>query len=190
LTGVSFLGSTLNGRRMELLAELLPKGSTVLNPGDPALRTLFILEDLARFPRSTSLKTRDAFAATPAEIDAALATARRCACGRAASTCRPRRFCTRTARIIECAANARLPAVYQWPQSAREGGLMAYGPDLQAMNRTLAERAARVLGGTPAGEPPILQPTRFDLVVDLKAARAIGLTLPKAVLLRATEVIE
>jgi putative ABC transport system substrate-binding protein len=189
LTGVSFLGSTLNGKRLELLGELMPKGATVLNLGDPASRTPFILEDLVRFSRSAGLKTRDAFAATPAEIDAALATAVRMRAGGLNVLASPFLHAHR-ARIIEGAAKARLPAIYQWPQSAREGGLMAYGPDLQAMNRMLAERAARVLSGTPAGELPILQPTRFDLVVNLKAAKAIGLALPNAVLLRATEVIE
>jgi putative ABC transport system substrate-binding protein len=188
LTGVSFLGSTLNGKRLELLGELLPKGAAVLNLGDPAARTPFILEDLGRFARTTGLNTRDAFASTPAEIDAALASAVRMRVGGLNVLASPFLHAHR-ARIIEGAAKARLPAIYQWPQSARDGGLMAYGPDLEAMNRMLAERAARVLGGTPAGELPILQPTRFELVINQATARGLGLSLPQALLLRADEII-
>jgi putative ABC transport system substrate-binding protein len=92
-------------------------------------------------------------------------------------------------RIIEQAAKVRLPAIYQWPQSAREGGLMAYGPDLQTMNRMLAEMAVRVLNGTRAGDIPMMQPTRFELVLNQATARALGLELPQAMLLRADEVI-
>jgi putative tryptophan/tyrosine transport system substrate-binding protein len=188
LTGVSFLGSTLNAKRLELLAEALPKGAAVLNLGDPGARTPFVVEDLARFSRAAGLSTHNAYADTPAEIDAAFATAKRLRVGGINVLASPFLHAHR-ARIIEQAAKARLAAIYQWPQSAREGGLMAYGPDLQAMNRLLAERAVRVLGGTPAGELPIVQPTRFELVVNQSTARAIGLALPQTLLLRADEVV-
>lgn len=188
LTGVSFLGSTLNGKRLELLAHVLPKGATAINLGDPGARTSFIVEEMAQFSRSLGLVTREAYAGTPAEIDLAFVAAVRMGVRGVNLLASPFLHANRK-RIIEQAAKVRLPAIYQWPQSAREGGLMAYGPDLQTMNRMLAEMAVRVLNGTRAGDIPMMQPTRFELVLNQATARALGLELPQALLLRADEVI-
>jgi putative ABC transport system substrate-binding protein len=188
LTGVSFLGSTLNGKRLELLAQVLPKGATVMNLGDPGSRTPFVVEDLAMFSRSLGLRTRETQAATLAEIDAAFASALRSGVQGVNVLASPFLHASRR-RIIEQAARARLPAIYQWPRSAHDGGLMAYGPNQQALFRTLAEMSARVLNGTRAGDIPMVQPTRFELVVNRVTARALGLVLPQALLLRADEVI-
>jgi putative ABC transport system substrate-binding protein len=94
------------------------------------------------------------------------------------------------ARIIELAAKNRLPAIYQWPHVAREGGLMASGPSLAGMDQLLSGMVVRVLNGTRAGDLPIEQPTRFELVINLATARALGLSIPQTLLLRADEVIE
>jgi putative ABC transport system substrate-binding protein len=79
--------------------------------------------------------------------------------------------------------------VYQWPQTAREGGLLAYGPNVAAMRLQLAGLVARVLGGAKAGDLPIEQPTKFELVINLKTAQALGLTIPQSLLLRVDEVV-
>ncbi len=92
--------------------------------------------------------------------------------------------------IIELAAKARLPAIYQWPHTARDGGLLAYGPSITAIHQQLAALVARILGGAKAGDLPIEQPTKFELVINLKTAKAIGATIPQSLLLRADEVIE
>lgn len=190
LTGVSFLGSTLNGKRLELLAELLPKGASVMNLGDASLRTApFISEELAQVSRGLGMTTHNAAAATLAEIDAAFATAGRLRVSGVNVLASPFLHAQR-ARIFGLAAKARLPAIYQWPISAREGGLMAYGPDLPAINRLLAEMAVQVLNGTRAGDIPIVQPKRFELVINQATARSLGLALPRTLLLRADEVIE
>jgi putative ABC transport system substrate-binding protein len=190
LTGVSFLGSTLNGKRLELLSELLPKGAAVMNLGDASLRTApFLGEQLAQVSRGLGMSTHNVPAATPAEIDAAFAAAGRLRVSGVNVLASPFLHAQRE-RIFKLAARARWPAIYQWPQSAREGGLLAYGPDLQAMNRLLAEMAVRVLNGTRAGDIPLVQPTRFELVINQATARGLGLVLPRTLLLRADEVIE
>jgi putative tryptophan/tyrosine transport system substrate-binding protein len=88
------------------------------------------------------------------------------------------------------AAKARLPAIYQWPQTARDGGLLAYGPSTGAIHQQLAVLVARILGGAKAGELPIEQPTKFELVINLNTAKALGITIPQSLQLRADEVIE
>jgi len=190
LTGVSFLGSTLNGKRLELLTELLPKGASVMNLGDGSLRTAqFLVDQLEQVSRGLGTASHNVPAATPVEIDAAFATAARLRVSGVNVLASPFLHAQR-ARIFKLAAKARLPAIYQWPQSAREGGLLAYGPDLEAMNRLLAEMAVRVLNGTRAGDIPLVQPKRFELVINQATARGLGLALPRTLLLRADEVIE
>jgi putative ABC transport system substrate-binding protein len=94
------------------------------------------------------------------------------------------------ALIIGLAARTRLPAIYQWPETAREGGLMGYGPSNLAMFRQLAGYAARILRGAKPAELPIEQPTRIEFVINLRSARAIGVAVPRPLLLRADEVIQ
>jgi putative tryptophan/tyrosine transport system substrate-binding protein len=92
-------------------------------------------------------------------------------------------------RIITLAAKHRLPAIYEWREQAEEGGLMAYGSSLSTVAGRLAAYVDRILKGAKPADLPVEQPTKFELVVNLKAARALGLTIPQSVLLRADEVI-
>lgn len=82
-------------------------------------------------------------------------------------------------RIIELAAMARLPVMCQWPDSARDGGLMDYGPSLTAIGAQLANCVSRILGGAGPGDLPIEQPSRFEFVINLRTAMAIGITIPQ-----------
>ncbi len=93
-------------------------------------------------------------------------------------------------RIIALAATHRLPAIYQWPEQAREGGLMAYGSSLPEGYRRVATYVDRILKGAKPGDLPIEQPTTYALVINLKAANALGLTIPQSVLIRADEMIQ
>jgi putative ABC transport system substrate-binding protein len=189
LTGVSFLGTPLNAKRLELLAELLPKSHVFLNLGDPGTRTAALAEALAAASRNLRLVTHDVVAGTPHEIDAAFATASRLRVSGVNVLGSPFLH-THRLRIIELAAKARLPAIYQWPRTAHEGGLMGYGPSLVAMYQLLAGMVVRVLNGSKPGDLPIAQPTRFELVINSRVARALGLSVPQSLLLRADEVIE
>jgi len=188
VTGVNFLGTPLNAKRLELLAEALPKGSAVLNLGDPGTRSPPLVEGIAATASILGLVSHTAYASTPPEIDAAFATARRLRVAGVNVLGSPFLDSHRV-RIIDLAAKARLPAIYQWPRTAREGGLMAYGPSAGVIDQQLAMYVVRILNGAKAGDLAVEQPTRFELVINLKTAKALGLTIPQALLLRADEVI-
>jgi len=189
LTGVSFLGTPLNAKRLELLAELLPKGSAVLNLCDPGTHRAAAIDNINSAASALGLVSHVACAGTSQEIDVAFSAARRLRV--AGINVLGSAFLNgNRARIIELAAKVRLPAIYQWPQTARDGGLLAYGPSTTAMHQQLAALVARILGGAKAGELPIEQPTKFELVINLKTAKAIGAAIPQALLLRADEVIQ
>jgi putative tryptophan/tyrosine transport system substrate-binding protein len=87
-------------------------------------------------------------------------------------------------------AALRLPAIYQWPNTAEEGGFVAYGPRFAKLYELLAQQAAKHFRGTKVANIPVEQPTKFELAINLKTARAIGLTVPPSLLARADQVIE
>jgi putative ABC transport system substrate-binding protein len=92
--------------------------------------------------------------------------------------------------IVELAEKSRLPAIYGYPEYVEAGGLMAYGADLGELGRRMADDVHQILNGTKPGDIPIYQATRFQFIINLKAARALGLTIPPVLLARADEVIE
>ena len=88
-------------------------------------------------------------------------------------------------------AALRLPAIYEWPEIAAEGGFVAYGPRLFAVfGELIGLQLAKLLRGVKAADLPVLQPTKFELVINVKTAKALGLTIPESFLVRADEVIE
>ena len=97
---------------------------------------------------------------------------------------------THRARIIKLAAAARLPAIYQWPETAEEGGLLGYGPRITEIYRQLAGYASRILKGASPAELPVEQPKKYELVINRRSARAAGITIPQDLLLRADRVID
>jgi putative ABC transport system substrate-binding protein len=187
VTGISLLLGPLNAKRLELLASVLPKGSAVLNLGDP--NSIVALASVEAAGRSLGLVLQAAFASTPSQIDAAFAKARHLRVV-GLNVLNSPFLSAQHARIIEQAAAARLPAIYQWPEAAHDGGLMGYGPSLTEMFRQLAGYASRILGGALAADMPIEQPTRFTLAINLKTAKVLGLAIPQSLLLRADELIE
>src|SRR5205823_10747615 len=92
--------------------------------------------------------------------------------------------------VLESLAELRLPAIFQWPETAELGGLIGYGPRFTEMYRQRAQMVVKILRGAKPADLPIEQPTRFELVVNLKAAKAIGHEVPAGLVLRADEVIE
>jgi putative ABC transport system substrate-binding protein len=93
-------------------------------------------------------------------------------------------------RLVDLAAKKRLPTVYPWREAVDAGGLMAYGPDLADLLRRVATYVDRILKGTKPADLPVEQPTKFELVINLKTAKTLGLTIPPSLLLRADQVIE
>lgn len=186
VTGVSLLLGPLNAKRLELLAMLLPKGSAVLNLGDPS--SVVGVAPVEAAGRALGLVLHAAFASTPDQIDAAFASAQRLRVA-GVNVLNSPILSNLHGRIIERAAGAGLPAIYQWPESARDGGLMGYGPSLIAMFRQLAAYASRMLAGAKPAELPIEQPTRFEFVVNMKTAKTLGIAVPQSLLLRADEVV-
>ena len=186
VTGVSIFGATLNAKRLELLAALLPRGGAVLNLAEPNSLDMPSIEAAGR---ALGLVMHAAYAATPQQIDAAFATARGLRVAGINQLTSPFLHANRM-RIIGLAAAARLPVIYQRLESARDGGLMAYGSSLTAIDLQLASYVSRILGGAKPGDLPIEQPSRFEFVVNLKTARATGITIPQSLLLRADEVIQ
>ena len=188
VTGISFLPFPLNAKRLELLAQTLPRGSAVLNLAELQARPE-AMQQVEDAGHALGLVTHVAYARTVDEIDAAFAAARRLRVAGVNVLNSPFLYNLR-AHIFQLAASAKLPAIYQWPAAAREGGLMGYGPSLEAMTRQLAGYASRILGGAKPADLPIEQPTRFELVINLKTARALGITIPQSLLLRADEVVQ
>jgi putative ABC transport system substrate-binding protein len=92
--------------------------------------------------------------------------------------------------VIDRAAALRLPAIYEWPEMAEEGGLIGYGPRINLIYRRAAHLVAKVLRGAKPEDLPIEQPTKFDLVINLTTAKALGLTIPETLLVRADKVVE
>lgn len=188
VTGLSFLPVELNAKRLELLAELLPRGSVVLNLIDPT-PLLAAANEVEQTARRLGLVVLAAHVHTPAELERVFERAAAQRVSGVNVLASPFLHGLR-AQIIERALRARLPTIFQWPETAREGGLLGYGPSILAMVRQLAGYAAKLLRGAKPSELPIEQPTKIELVVNLRTARAIGVTIPRPLRLRADEVIE
>ena len=188
VTGVTFVSSDLAGKRLQLLKEAAPSVTRVAvlwNPNHPDGEfpaTLAAGRSLGVQVQSLEVRGRDdftdAFAAANRErMEAVIVVSSRL-------------MTLNRARILDLAAQNRLLLVSGWGPWAAEGGLLSYGPDLDAVIRRSATYVDRILKGAKPSDLPVEQPTRFELVVNLKTAKAFGLTIPPSVLARADEVIQ
>jgi putative ABC transport system substrate-binding protein len=189
LTGMSMgWGDGMAGKWLELLQETVPKLSTVavlFNPGNPLVQDL--LKDLETIAPARGLKLRLVEVHDPDALDHAFAQASRRA--QAVLALPDPMIAAHLQRVTALAAKYRLPAMYYLREFVDAGGLMAYGPDLAVMTRRAAEYVDKILNGARPGDLPIEQPTKFELVVNLKTAKALGIPIPESILLRADEVI-
>jgi putative tryptophan/tyrosine transport system substrate-binding protein len=185
MTGVSILSSELDVKRLELLHEFVPRAKRV-----------GILVDPNGAPRVPELKkAAAAMGVEPVFVDARsrdeVAHALDAMTGvDAVNVCASPALYTARDIMFPRFEQARLPAIYQWPEAAEEGGFLAYGPRQLLAFRLVAGLADKLLHGARPTDLPIEQPSRFELVLNLKAATGIGLTLSPQLLLRADEVIE
>jgi putative ABC transport system substrate-binding protein len=188
-TGISILASELDGKRQEILLEAVPHARRLALLADPAVTRPPQLKHLEDAATAHGIAVSTHLAAHADEIgpamDAALAEG-----AQALNVLASSLFNRYRSQIIKHAAAARLPTIYQWPEMAEEGGLIAYGPRFVAIYRQHASQAVKVLRGTDPADIPVEQPTKFEFVVNLKTAKALGLTIPPMLLARADKVIE
>jgi putative ABC transport system substrate-binding protein len=189
-TGFATNEATLGGKWLELLAEIAPglkRTSIMFNPElPPASAYRPSLESAAR---SLKVELITAPVHSDVEIDAAIIALGREPGG--GLVVMPDAFTlARRAPIILAAARNNVPAIYPQHEFGRDGGLLSYGNDLADIYRRAASYVDRILRGAKPGDLPVEFPTKFELVVNLKTAKALGITVPQSILLRADEVIE
>ena len=190
VTGVTFITTELNAKRMELLRGLAPKATVIallLNPeGYAADSSVKEAQDAAR---SRGYEVHVVTARTEQDIDAAFATLVRLRAG-ALLVGSDAFFLARREQIVALAARHALPASYDLREFVASGGLMSYGPSLPEAWRQGGIYAGKILGGAKPADLPVVQPTKVELVFNLKTAKALGITIPQSLLLRANEVIQ
>jgi len=190
LTGVAYLGSALGAKRLGLMHEMLPKvtGFAVLAHPTYAASAPFI-NDVQAGARSLGLRVEVFNASTEDEIDVAFADLSARKLGALLVANNPL-FTTRRARIIALAARYAVPAMYVQREFARSGGLTTYGTDLPEVYRLAGGYAGRILRGDKPADLPVLLPTKFEMIINLRTAKALGLEVPDRLLALADEVIE
>ena len=189
-TGISILATELDGKRQEILIEAVPglrRMAVLADSNATGSRQLQALQDAAR-ARGIELSIHQI--ASAEEITAAIDAAK--ASGAAALNVLSSPFLYGNRQIVmQRVAALRLPAIYQFPEEADEGGFVAYGPSLvQIFREQVTEQVVKLLHGVKPADIPIEQPTKFELVINLKTANAMGVTVPPALLARADKVIE
>jgi len=189
-TGATYMSVELNGKRIDLIKEALPKVARVAilsnpqHPGEP-----LEIEETRKATRRIGITLHYLPVRTAEDLDAAFAAIR--ASGDQAVIAVPDALMGRMRkRIGAFSLSARVPAIYGWPGWAKEGGLLTYGPNPSDAWSGLANYVDKVLKGAKPGDLPIERPTTFKLVVNLKTAKSLGIMIPPSILLRADEVIE
>jgi putative tryptophan/tyrosine transport system substrate-binding protein len=191
LTGISLLINELMPKRLELLSELAPRASAIallVNPTS-SVAAERITRDLQEAARAKGVQLHILKASTESEIDAAFATLVRLQAG-ALVVGADVFFNSRREQFVALASRHAVPAIYQGREFALAGGLITYGTSLQAVYREVGTYAGRILKGAKPADLPVQQPTKFELVINLKTAKALGLNVPPSLLARADEVIE
>jgi putative tryptophan/tyrosine transport system substrate-binding protein len=192
VTGLSGLASELNTKRLEILKESVPKLvrlGLLRQPGG-SMGFDLQLKELRAAASALELKLEEIVTQPdPKSLENAFQTAKQKQLG-AIMTTATRRFEDERKRIAELAIKYRLPAIYPQKEFVETGGLMSYGTDLADLYRRAAHYVDKILKGTKPGDLPVQQATKFEFVINLKAAKQIGLTIPPNVLARADKVIK
>jgi putative ABC transport system substrate-binding protein len=190
ITGVSILTVELTSKRLELLCELVPDAKTVallVNPDLP--QTERVLEEVPGAARAKGLDLPILKAATASEIVAAFDKLVELHAGALLVGADPY-FNSQREQLVALASRHAIPTIYFAREFALSGGLISYGASVPAANRQIGIYAGRILKGQKPGDLPVQQPDKFEFVINLKTAKALGLTVPQSLLVRADEVIE
>jgi putative ABC transport system substrate-binding protein len=189
-TGLSILFTQLTPKRLELLCELLPAAAMIallVNPRSPTAAPS--VEGAQEAAAAKAVKLLILNASTEDEIDAAFASAASAKADGLVISADPF-FDTRRDQLVAPAARYRIPTIYFEREFSTGGGLISYGSSLPSVYRQMGIYAARILRGEKAADLPVEQPTTFELVINLKTAKALGLTVPPKLIFTADEVIE
>ena len=189
VTGVADFLSP-GGKHLELLRQVLPQIKRVAVLQNPAgLGTASQLKEIKEFAWALGLQLNVVDAKTPDDLEPAITAAARSGSG-AITILADGLFRIHRRRIAELAIKSKLPAVYPRREFAEAGGFMSYGSGLREQYRLAADLLDKILRGAKPADLPVEQPTKFELVINLKTAKALGLTIPPSLLLRADQVIE
>jgi putative tryptophan/tyrosine transport system substrate-binding protein len=191
ITGVSFFVLELGTKLLDLATELLPNASSSIallaNPNRPSYKPIRdAIEDAGRARRRRVIVVD---ATTEKDFETVFDTLKRTHVGALVITSDPL-YLDQRARLVALAARNSVPAIYAWREYVAAGGLMSYGARLTDAYHDAGVYVGRILKGAKPADLPVQQPTKFELVINLKTAKALGLTLPESLLARADEVIE
>jgi putative tryptophan/tyrosine transport system substrate-binding protein len=190
VTGLSYLGTELVNKQMELLKQAvrtLSRVAVLTNPANPT--HLPRSREAATAAQGLGVKVEPIEARAPSELDKAFAEMRRLQVGGVLVLTDPM-FYAASSRLAQLASRSGVPAMYGFRFHVDAGGLMSYGVDLVDQYRRAATYVDKILKGAKPADLPVEQPTKFELVINLKTAKALGLTIPPSVLGRADEVIQ
>ncbi len=193
VTGLTLISTELMGKRLALLKEALPgfaRLALLIAPGavspDP---NDVLMSATATASKTVGVRLQIFTVRDPTEFDAAFASMTRDRAGALYVVENPL-LTIHELRILQLAKKHRLPTMFGVRRGVEAGGLMAYGPNLANMNRRAATFVDKILKGTKPGDIPVEQPTKFELVINLKTVKALGLTIPQSLLVRADEIIQ
>jgi putative ABC transport system substrate-binding protein len=190
LTGFSIMVTELMPKRLELLLELVPQAKVValvVNSNSPIVES--IIGEVREAARATGMQLYILKAGTESEIDSAFASFVQLKTDVLIVGADPF-FSSRRDQLVALASRHAIPATYEYREYVAAGGLMSYGPSITAANRGIGIYAGKILNGAKPADLPVQQPTKFELAINLKTAKALGLTVPEALLARTDEVIE
>jgi putative ABC transport system substrate-binding protein len=190
VTGVTLLTNSLEAKRLGLLRELVPKATTLAMLVNPTFTTAETqVRDAQEAVRTFGLRLHVLNASNELDFEGAFASLAQLRAD-ALLVSSDAFLNSRRAQIVARVARQAVPAIYEWREFAAAGGLMSYGTNLADTYRQVGLYTGRVLKGAKPADIPVQQSTKFELVINLKTAKALGLTIPQSVLLRADEVIQ
>jgi len=190
LTGVSFVADELTAKRLELLSELVPRARVIallMNPNNATAE--HVIRDVQEAARTKGLQLHVLKASSESEIDTAFASLVQLHVDALVVGADPF-LSSRREQLVALASRRAVPSSYAWREFAASGGLISYGPSLTSAFRLVGAYAGKILKGAKPADLPVQQSTTFELVINLKTAKALGLTIPPSLLARADQVIE
>ena len=190
VSGMSLLAAEMATKRLELIHDLLPRAraiAMITNPAYPGSHSE--MAEVEAAGRLVGIQTHQVVASSPSDLDSAFTTISQLSVD-AFTVGADGFFITRREQFVALAARYALPGIYPFPDFPESGGLLSYGLDLVDAYRQAGIYTARILKGAKPADLPVIQPTKFQLVINLKTVKALGLTVPPSILARADEVIE